>query len=117
MCKKEYKNMNAEQLEQEKENCRYMPLPILKIKKSRKKPQWLNCNMLSRLLENGTLNEREARVLKYRYGLDDLGCHSLRAIANWLGVSHTTVKNIEDNASEKLKGINHYLKPSQQYDS
>jgi len=53
--------------------------------------------------EKEIITGEEARILNYRYGLDDQGIRSLRLIEGWLGISHTSVRNIEIKALKKMK--------------
>jgi hypothetical protein len=57
--------------------------------------------LAARLTE--TINKKEALILKYRYNLKGHRINSLKLIAGWLGVSHTTVRNIEKRALKKIQ--------------
>lgn len=49
------------------------------------------------------LDEREVRILIYRYSLNGEGTRTLKLIAGWLGISPTIVRNIEFKALRKLQ--------------
>lgn len=73
------------------------------------KPFNFDNSTITRALINGCINNKEARILRYRYGLDGGGCYSLRVIANWFGESHTTVNNIIEKALISLRQNGYYL--------
>lgn len=64
----------------------------------------LQMEKLDELIEK-SLNERERRVIFYRYGLN--GCNRLtqREIGNLLGISRSYVSRIEKKAIEMLNGL------------
>lgn len=49
------------------------------------------------------LDEREARVIRLRYGLEDGACHPQHEVAHRLGISRSYVSRIEKRALEKLR--------------
>lgn len=51
----------------------------------------------------GTLKEREAQVIKFRYGLEDGTEHTLAEIGKVLGISRERVRQIESEALRKLR--------------
>ncbi len=57
--------------------------------------------MLNRLL--GTLTERQSRILRLHFGMEDGTCHSLEEIAKQECVSKERVRQIEKQAMEKLQ--------------
>lgn len=56
------------------------------------------------------LDEREARVIRLRYGLEDGGFHPQHEAAKLLGISRSYVSRIEKRALEKLR--KHMQQPS-----
>lgn len=52
---------------------------------------------------NKLISRKEALILKYRYNSEGHRINSLRLVAGWLGVSHTTVKNFEKRALKKIQ--------------
>ena len=72
--------------------------------RERPKPFEFNESHVSADREEGILNKREYLVLIYRYNLGgQRGTNSLRLVANWLGISHTAVRNNEIRALKKMK--------------
>jgi RNA polymerase sigma factor (sigma-70 family) len=58
---------------------------------------------LKRLLE--TIDHREARVLKMRYGFDDIEPMTLREVSKKLNISREWVRKIEKKALSKLNQL------------
>lgn len=52
---------------------------------------------------NETINRKEALILKYRYNSEGYRISSLKLVAGWFGISHTTVMNIEKRALKKIQ--------------
>lgn len=72
--------------------------------RERPKPFEFNESHVSAAREEGILSKREYLVLIYRYNLGgQRGTNSLRLVANWLGISHTAVRNNEIRALKKMK--------------
>jgi len=69
----------------------------------RKKPFKFNKYDLSSALKKEIIDTREYMILECRFNLDGKGIRSLRLIAGWLKVSHTTVRNIEIKALKKMQ--------------
>ncbi len=53
----------------------------------------------------GKLEERQRRVLRLRFGMEDGVCHSLEETRHYLGVSKERVRQIEHDAIKKLKKL------------
>ena len=53
----------------------------------------------------GMLNERQQRVLRLHFGMEDGVCHSLEEIGGMMGVSKERVRQIERQAIEKLQKL------------
>ena len=51
------------------------------------------------------LNDRQQRVLRLRFGMEDGGCHSLEEIGGILGVSKERARQIEKQAMDKLQKL------------
>lgn len=51
----------------------------------------------------GDLKEREREILSLRYGLDDDKSHTLRQIGNRMGVSRERVRQIQEEALQKIR--------------
>ena len=62
---------------------------------------------MMRLLEGllSQLPERQQRVLRLRFGMDDGVCHSLEKIGAMLGVSKERARQIEHQAMDKLQKL------------
>ena len=62
---------------------------------------------LNRIIEQllSMLNERQRRILRLRFGMEDGRNHSLEEIAQLLGVSKERVRQVEKQAMEKLKKL------------
>ena len=56
-----------------------------------------------RVILNGTLDERELKIINMRYGLDGETEHTQKEIAKKLGISRSYVSRIETAALEKLR--------------
>jgi RNA polymerase primary sigma factor len=52
-----------------------------------------------------TIDERDARILSLRFGLEGEGPRTLRAVGEQVGLSREGVRQIERKALEKLKGV------------
>lgn len=65
----------------------------------------LVCRELERTMETllGQLPQREQRILRLRYGMEDGICHKLEEIGSMLGVSGQRVRQLEQRALEKLR--------------
>ena len=50
-----------------------------------------------------TLNERQRQVLRLHYGMTDGVCYSLEQIGKMLGISKERARQIEHQATQKLK--------------
>ncbi len=53
----------------------------------------------------GALNERQRRLLRLRFGMDDGVCYSLEQIGKTLGISKERARQIEKQAIEKLQKL------------
>lgn len=51
-----------------------------------------------------SLSEREAKVIRMRFGLDGIGEHALQQVADAIGVSRQRAHQIEQAALKKLRG-------------
>ena len=71
--------------------------------KERERPFPFDLTRIENAKRKGYLDPREARILKYRYGLDGQGTRSLQQIGGWLGISHATVRKIEHQALLKMQ--------------
>ena len=60
-------------------------------------------NTLDRLL--GTLTERQQRVLRLHFGMEDGTCHSLEEIGTMLGISKERARQIEKQAIERAQKL------------
>ena len=60
-------------------------------------------NAMDRLL--GTLTERQQRVLRLHFGMEDGVCHSLEEIGTLLGISTERARQIEQQAIEKAQKL------------
>lgn len=79
---------------------------LLKGRRTIKRPKPFDEFSISMVLaakEKEIITREEARILNYRYGLEGQGTKSLSMIAGLIGVSHTTVRNIENKALKKMK--------------
>ena len=52
---------------------------------------------------DSALSEREAKIIKIRYGLNNLSPKTQRETAQMLGISRSYVSRIEKKALEKLR--------------
>ena len=53
----------------------------------------------------GDLNERQRRVLRLRFGMEDGVCYSLEQVGQLLGVSKERARQIERQAMDKLQQL------------
>jgi RNA polymerase primary sigma factor len=53
----------------------------------------------------GAIDEREAKVLKMRYGLDNKEPRTLKQIGDMLNISRERVRQVENEALRKLHSI------------
>lgn len=53
----------------------------------------------------GQLNERQQRLLRLRFGMEDGVCHSLEAIGQKLGVSKERARQLERQAIDRLQSL------------
>ena len=53
----------------------------------------------------GMLNERQQKVLRLRFGMEDGVCHSLEEIGGMLGISKERARQIERQAMDKLQKL------------
>ena len=60
-------------------------------------------NAMDRLL--GTLTERQQRILRLHFGMEDGTCHSLEEIGMMLGISKERARQIEKQAIEKAQKL------------
>ena len=60
-------------------------------------------NTMDRLL--GTLTERQQRVLRLHFGMEDGTCHSLEEIGTMLGISKERARQIEKQAIERAQKL------------
>lgn len=51
------------------------------------------------------LNERQQRILRLRFGMEDGKCHSLDDVGHILGISKERARQVEKQAMEKLKKL------------
>lgn len=58
---------------------------------------------LNKLLD--CISEREAEILRRRYGLDSVNCQTLGEIASIMGISRERVRQVEKNALKRLQMI------------
>lgn len=100
---KDFKGMTPEQISQLRLFKKQQPLKGRRTIKRLKPFDEFNIYLVLTAKKKGIINGREARILKYRYNLEDQGTKSLRLIAGWLGISHTSVRNIEKRAIKKLQ--------------
>ncbi len=102
-----YKKMSHDKIEQLREiNKKRSPSRGTQKKEKERTFKFNKYNLLL-ALEKEIINKREARVLEYRFGLDGGGTRSLRLIAGWLEKSHTTIRNIEKAALQKMEDYMH----------
>ena len=61
--------------------------------------------MLKKELDNALndLQERERRVIKLRFGLEDGKCHTLEEVGEEFGITRERIRQIESKAIKKLK--------------
>lgn len=102
-----FNKMDPEEFRREKELNKSLksqkPLEARRIKERPKPFDKFNVSLVLAAKEKKIIDNREFRVLKFRYNLECQGTKSLRLIAGWLGISHTTVRNIENRAIKKLE--------------
>lgn len=60
-------------------------------------------SILTELLS--TLNERQQKILRLHFGMDDGKCYSLEEIGQTLGISKERTRQIEHQAMDKLKAL------------
>ena len=53
----------------------------------------------------GMLDERQQRLLRLRFGMEDETCYSLEAIGEKLGISKERARQLEHQAMDKLKQL------------
>ena len=99
----DFKGITPEQISQLRLFKKHQPLKGRRTIKRPKPFDEFNIYLVLTAKKKGIINGREARILKYRYNLEDQGIKSLRLIAGWLGISHTSVRNIENRALKKLQ--------------
>jgi len=80
----------------------HQPLKRKRIK-GMKKPFQFNMSQVLVAREMEIITPKESQVLKFRYNLKDQGTKTLMWIAGLLGKSHTTIRNMENNALKKMK--------------
>jgi hypothetical protein len=102
-----YKKMSHDKIEQLREINKNRSPSRGTQKKEKERTFKFNKYNLLLALEKEIINKREARVLEYRFGLDGGGTRSLRLIAGWLEKSHTTIRNIEKAALQKMEDYMH----------
>lgn len=102
-----YKKMSHDEIEQLREIIKNRSPSKGAKKKEKERPFKFNRHNLLLALEKEIINKREARVLEYRFGLDGGGTRSLRLIAGWLEKSHTTIRNTEKGALQKMEDYMH----------